>query len=37
MADTGAETAGRAVQWIVTGIKAVIKAGIRVRPIAGSR
>jgi putative transposase len=37
MADTDAETTGRVVQWIVMGIKAAIKAGIRVSPIAGSR
>ena len=37
MADTDAEATGRAVRWIVTGIKAAIKAGIRVSPIAGSR
>src|SRR4051812_21458022 len=32
MADTGAEITGRAVQWIVTGIRAGIKAGIKVEP-----
>jgi hypothetical protein len=37
MADTDAEATGRAVQWIAAGIKAVIKAGIRVSLIAGSR
>jgi hypothetical protein len=37
MGDTGAETTVRAVQWIVTGIKAAIKAGINVSLIAGLR
>jgi hypothetical protein len=37
MAATGAEATGRAAQWIVAGIKAAIKAGISVSPIAGSR
>ena len=37
MADTVALATGRAVQWIAAGIKAAIKAGIKVSPIAGSR
>ena len=37
MADTVPCLTGRAVQWIAAGMKAAIKAGIKVSPIAGLR